>query len=73
MCIQRQRAILLEVCKLQLNVGPTYRQTLFQRVAHSYDMRTNGKLLQPKCYNQHMAQNRSDMKGQKYRMKYVTF
>ncbi len=50
MYIQRQRAILLEVCKLQLNIGPTCLQTLFQRVAHSYDMRINGKLLQPKCY-----------------------
>ncbi len=44
MYIQRQRAILLEVCKLQLNIGPTYPQTLFQSVTHSYDMRQNGKL-----------------------------
>ncbi len=50
MYIQRQRAILLEVCKLQLNIGPTYLQTLFQRVVHSYDMRINRKLLPPKCY-----------------------
>ncbi len=53
MYIQRQRAILLEVCKLQLNIGPTYQQTSgwFERVVHSYDIRINGKVLQPsKCY-----------------------
>ena len=50
MYIQRQRAILLETCELQGNIDPTYLQTLFQRVTHSYDMRLNGKLLQPKCH-----------------------
>ena len=39
---------LLKLCKLQVNIGPTYLQTLFQRVVHSYDMRINGKELQPK-------------------------
>ena len=70
--IQRQGAILLEVCKLQLIIGPTYLQTLFQRVAHSYNMRINGQQLQPKCYTSTYGLNRSDMKGQKYGMKYVT-
>ncbi len=50
MYIQRQRAILLEVFKLQLNISPAYLQTLFLRVAHSYDMDIKGKVLQPKCY-----------------------
>ena len=49
MYIQHQRAILLGVCNLEL-IGPTYLQTLFQRVIHNYDMRQNGKLLQLKCY-----------------------
>ncbi len=49
MYVERQRIILLEVCILQRNIGPTYLQTLFQRVTHGYDMRVNRKLLQPKC------------------------
>ncbi len=55
MYIQRQRANLLEVCKLQRNIGPTYLQTTkFRRITHSNDMRLNGNILEPKCYRRYM-------------------
>ncbi len=52
MYIQHQRAIsfLRYANLLQCNIGPTYIQTMFQRVTHSYAVRLNRKLIQPKCY-----------------------
>ncbi len=73
MYIQRQMAI-LDVCKLQFNIGPTYLQTLLQRVTNCYDM-----CQMENCYSLSAAQRMVKishifiMKVQNCGMKYVTF